>query len=102
MQLERFSVSARLWVFSAIVFAGLVLMGGVSLFDMRAAMLDERHQKVRALVAAAGGMLEGLQQQVQAGHISQETAIQLAKAMLRTSRYEGKEYFFALNKDMTY
>lgn len=102
MQLERFSVSARLWVFSAIVFAGLVLMGGVSLFDMRAAMLDERHQKVRALVAATGGMLEGLQQQVQAGHISQETAIQLAKAMLRTSRYEGKEYFFALNKDMTY
>ena len=102
MKLDQFTVSARLWVFSGIVFVGLILLGGISLMDMRQAMLDERHQKIQSLVAAAGGMLEGLHRQVQAGGISQEEAVRLAKAMLRTSRYEEKEYFFVLNKDMVY
>ncbi|WP_303785263.1 methyl-accepting chemotaxis protein [Azovibrio restrictus] len=102
MKLDQFTVNARLRFFSGIVFVGLILLGGISLTNMRQAMLDERHQKIQSLVAAIGGVLEGLHRQVQAGEIAQEEAIRLAKTMLRTSRYEEKEYFFVLNKDMTY
>ncbi len=102
MQLDKYSVNARLWVFSSFVFIGLILLGAVSLFDMRNAMLEDRYQKTQSLVASTGGMLEGLQKQVQAGSITQEEAQRLAKEMLRTTRYEGKEYFFVLNKQMIY
>ena len=102
MQLDKYSVNARLWVFSSFVFIGLILLGGVSLFDMRTAMLEDRYQKTQSLVASTGGMLEGLQKQVQAGSITQEEAQRLAKEMLRTTRYEGKEYFFVLNKNLVY
>ncbi len=102
MKLDRFTVNARLWIFSSVVFVGLILLGGVSLYHIRSAMLEDRYQKVESIIAATGGMLAGLEKQVQAGTISSEEAQRLAKEMIRTTRYEGKEYLFVLNKDLVY
>ncbi len=102
MGLEQLTVGMRLRVFTGFVLLGLLILSALSLYGLRDNMLEDRHEKTRSLVQALGGMLNGLEQQVQAGSLTREQAQSLARAMLRTSRYEEQEYFFALDRDLRY
>lgn len=90
--MSRLSLNAKLWSVLAVMWIGLLLLGGSTAWESRGAMLDDRKAAIQNIVEAAAGVVGGLAAEADAHTISEQAAKQAALARLQAMRY-GKDGF---------
>jgi methyl-accepting chemotaxis protein len=91
---SNWTIARKLTVFGAFVVV-IALIGTASiLYDKRASMLTAKREQTRNLVEVAHGILAQAHEQERSGELTRERAQQRAMQLLRTLRYDQKEYFW--------
>lgn len=98
-KLSDLRVRSRLLLLSTVAAAGIVIIGGFSLLQLREGLLQERHAKVRSLVEAAYSVAADYEARVRSGEMSVEAAQDHALMAVRAMRYDGSEYFWVHGRD---
>jgi methyl-accepting chemotaxis protein len=94
---NHLSLNAKLWSVLAIMWIGLLLLGGSTAWESREAMLADRKVAIENIVEAATGVVASLAAQVGAHVITEEEAKKEALVRLQSMRY-GK-YGFVMVTD---
>jgi methyl-accepting chemotaxis protein len=92
--LGNMTLKARLYAMLASTLIGLIVLGGYSVLDLRARILEEKKLAIKALVDSAMGVIQQQYDLYKAGKLTEDEAKRLAKDNLRKSRYNGTDYFF--------
>ena len=74
--------------------AGMAVVSALSLFAERETLLEDRKVKTRHLVESAQGVLAHFAERQKKAELNEDEAKAAALAVLKTLRYEGKEYFW--------
>ncbi|VVE66212.1 membrane protein [Pandoraea anapnoica] len=83
----QLSLKAKLWSALALMWLGLLILGGWAAFHERSTMMSERRAAVENVVTSADGILRDYAAQAAAGKITVEEAKQQAMARLKVMRY---------------
>ncbi|AKM30518.2 hypothetical protein AB870_11025 [Pandoraea faecigallinarum] len=81
------SLKAKLWSALALMWLGLLILGGWAAWHERGTMMSERRAAVENVVTSADGIVRDYAAQAAAGKIPVEEARQQAMARLKTMRY---------------
>ncbi len=94
MFLNKQKIGTRLFAIVLSTLVGYVLIGGISLNEMRENLIAERLVKTRNLVEVAHSLVSHFAKMSDAKIVSVEEAQKLAKEALRDFRYDGDQYFW--------
>ena len=89
-------------VLVGVALAGLIVLGVVAMFSLKAAMLADRTDKVRNITEVAGGVIAYFEEQAANGKLSDAQAQKLAQEAFTKARYDGIEYVFVIAPDSTW
>ncbi|WP_228487966.1 methyl-accepting chemotaxis protein [Rhodocyclus gracilis] len=98
MQFAALSVKARLAIMTAVALLGLIAISTYSLFNLRSNLLEDRKEKIQALVTSANGVLSRYQDLAQSGALADDEAKKEAINSLRAMTYGSGDYFFIFNR----
>lgn len=99
MNLQEFTVKARLYFLIGLAVLAMAILQFMSLQDHRDALFQNSNQKVKSLVEAAHTMVSGYADLARSGEMSEADAKTAAKRALENMIYGDGEYFFILNYD---
>ena len=99
MRFQDFRIATRLALVVFIAVAGMVAIGVLSGYDLRATLLEDRKIKTKHLVEAVHGIVVHFAEEAKAGTITEDDAKTKAMAAIEHLRYDEKEYFWI--NDMT-
>ena len=99
MGLANLTIRARLLLLAAIGAIGVVVVFGVSLFEERRLLIEDRKTKTRHVVEVAHGILAHYESLAKSGKMPEPDARKAAAETLRGLRYEGKEYYWVHDLD---
>lgn len=77
----------------------LLVLGAFLLPTLRASFMERKKEELRAAVDTAWATVNFYRAEAKAGHMTEESAQQTARLMLRQMRFNGTDYFFALKLD---
>ncbi|MEO8038680.1 MAG: cache domain-containing protein, partial [Betaproteobacteria bacterium] len=97
--LDHFSIRAKLLALVVVGALGIALALSASLREERQVLLEDREVKTQQVVETAMGVLNYFEAQAKAGKLSREEAQRQAAAVLKGTRYGGKEYFWINDLD---
>lgn len=97
MMIGDCSIKTRFVVVLAVAVLGLAALGLYSLAELRGNMLDDRQDKIHALVEVANGVVARFHDLAKSGALSEDQAKKQALETVRQMRYENGEYFFVLD-----
>ena len=101
MFLNRMRIGAKLWTILGLGLVLLVVASGGTLVFTRSEMLDERMEKVHALVETVATYADALDKQMTGGEINRDQALAKLHDLVHAMRYEGGNYFFVLDFNNT-
>jgi len=90
--MKQLSLKAKLWSALALMWLGLLILGGWAAWHERNTMMSERRTAVQNVVSAADGIVRDYAAQASAGKISVDEAKQQAMARLKAMRYGDSGY----------
>ncbi|MEF3063346.1 membrane protein [Pandoraea apista] len=90
--MKQLSLKAKLWSALALMWLGLLILGGWAAWHERGTMMSERRTAVENVVTSADGIVRDYAAQAAAGKISLDEAKQQAMARLKTMRYGDSGY----------
>lgn len=99
MNLQDFTVKARLYFLIALAVIAMAVLELFSLQSHKNALYEDSREKVKVLVEAAQTMVQGIAQQVRDGELTEAEGKQQAIRSLQAMRYSDGEYFFVLDYD---
>ena len=91
-------ISARLFLVAAVAVFGLLAVGAVGSWSMRASLERNKTDELRRLVEMAVSVAKSADDRVVRGEISREEAQRLASEQIGRLRYDGDNYIFAEDK----
>ena len=92
-------LSSKLLMLVAVALFALVLVVGLSAWQERARMIEDRVNEIRALDETALGVAKHFQQLEAAGKLSHDEAWQRFHDTVSAMRYDGVNYFFVYSMD---
>ncbi|MCP5228343.1 methyl-accepting chemotaxis protein [Accumulibacter sp.] len=92
--LRKLKLTTRLYLLLTGMLLGLLVLGGLSVFELRQQVLQEKRLAIRAVVDSALGVLQQQYELQQTGALTEAEAQRLAKDALRKSRFNGDDYLF--------
>jgi len=95
--LKDISVSRKLALQTGFYVLIIFLLVGVSLFNLRQTMEEDRKGAVRQVVETANSVVEHFHKQANAGVMTQDAAKEQARAALRAIHYGHGDYIFVTN-----
>jgi methyl-accepting chemotaxis protein len=95
---KRLSLKVKFILLLVIVLTGYVSLSLVNVFDSKELMLLEKKIKLKHVTEVAYGILEHYHKLQTEGKLSEQEAKAAALALIKSIRYEGKEYFW-INDD---
>ncbi len=95
------SVKARLAALVSVIFVGIVALSAWNAFEARSALIEAHKDKIKNIVEAATDVIQSLYQRAQKGEFDDATAQTMAKNVIRTMHYSGKEYLFVYDDKAT-
>lgn len=98
----QLSMRTKLMVLVGVALAGLIVLGVVAMYSLKAAMLADRTDKVRNITEVAGGVIAYFEEQAANGKLSDAQAQKLAQEAFTKARYDGIEYVFVIAPDSTW
>ena len=94
-QNNSLTLRARLYILLGSMLLGLILLGGYSVLDLRAHILEEKKLAIQAIVESSMGVIQQQYDLFKEGKITEQEAQRLAKDNLRKSRFNnGGDYLF--------
>ncbi|MDR3397710.1 MAG: methyl-accepting chemotaxis protein [Pandoraea sp.] len=90
--MKQLSLKAKLWSALALMWLGLLILGGWAAWHERGTMMSERRTAVENIVTSADGIVRDYAAQAAAGKITVDEAKQQAMARLKTMRYGDSGY----------
>lgn len=91
------SIKSKIGLILTVGLAGLIAMAGLALSNMRSQMLADREAKVKNLTEVAYTLVAHHEAEAKAGRLTEIQAQKAALAALSQLRYNGSDYFFALD-----
>ncbi|VVE24433.1 methyl-accepting chemotaxis protein [Pandoraea fibrosis] len=88
----QLSLKAKLWSALALMWLGLLILGGWAAWHERGTMMSERRSAVENVVTTADGIVRDYAAQATAGKITVDEAKQQAMARLKSMRYGDSGY----------
>ncbi|MBI3146020.1 MAG: cache domain-containing protein [Pseudogulbenkiania sp.] len=96
------SMRARLLGLLAMLAVLVCVQGGLGLLSERDTLLQDRQDKIRNLVESVAAVVADYEHKAASGVMSEAQAKALAAAAINSIRYDGKEYFFAFDRNLVY
>ncbi|HEY0836202.1 MAG TPA: methyl-accepting chemotaxis protein [Azospirillum sp.] len=94
MGIQNISMRTKFALLSVVTAFAVLAVGGVLLFEMRAAQIDDNRAKVRAITETALGIVKQFEARAAKGEMPADQAKDMARIALRAMRYAGGEYVF--------
>ncbi len=94
---DNLKISLKLQVMVVVAIIGILVVAMVGLWTLRDNVLQDRMSKVRELVLTTRQMIEIDHEQAIKAGLSENDAKERAKNILRHLRFDGTNYFFALD-----
>jgi methyl-accepting chemotaxis protein len=104
MMVRRFRnlpLSLKLESLVAVVLMALILVVGISAWQQRASMLEDRITEIRVLAETGIGLAKQFQHAEEAGKLTHEEAWQRFHDAISALRYDGSNYLFVYQMDGT-
>ena len=95
------SITVRLFGVVAISAIGIVVLALCAANSMKQSMVADSIAKTNSLAEVARSIAQSFDDRAKKGEFDTKTAQEMAKATIRTLRYDGKEYFFAYDYNGT-
>ena len=93
--MAKFGISAKLLMFSAIIFAGYAFLAWLASHKIHQTITSERIEMVHHVDEVAVSMVKTAYARFQSGELTEEAAKKLVKDQLRTVKYGGSgEYYY--------
>ena len=100
--MPKFGISAKLLLFSAIIFAGYAFLAGLASHKIRQTITSERIEMVRHIDEVAESAVKSAYARFQSGELTEEAAKTLVKDQLRRIKYgPNNEYYYIYDYDGT-
>lgn len=100
LNFSKLKLSSRLFLMLIAVLAGLTFIASVSLYQLKASMLEERKEKIKNVTEIAVSVVTHHYNLFKAGQFSESEAKEAAKNALRIARYgAGKDYFYIYDRE---
>lgn len=96
MFFKHLKVATRIRLLAGLMLLGVLVVGLVSLLQLKENMLEDRKEKTKNLVEVGIGILAYHHRLAQEGKISEEEAKRSARESLRGIRYADSDYYFIL------
>ncbi|RQW29046.1 methyl-accepting chemotaxis protein [Rhodobacteraceae bacterium CH30] len=96
------SMRSKLYLLVALAVSGLIVLGMTALYMQRQALLDDRIDKVKGLVESTVSMVGFYEDEARQGRLATEQAQRLALAAISRQRFDGEEYFFVLDRELSW
>src|SRR5277367_614759 len=98
--MPKLGISAKLLLFSAIIFAGYAFLAGLASHKIHQTISSERTDMVRHVDQVAVSMVKSAYARFQSGELTEDAAKTLVKDQLRKVRYgESNEYYYIHDYD---
>jgi methyl-accepting chemotaxis protein len=88
-------ISTKLIILVGLGIFVTIVTSAVSLFQLKATMIEDRKTALRQVVEAATSVAIAFHQQAQSGALTDAAAQEQARDVIRAIRYDGKNYIFA-------
>ena len=99
MNLQEFTVKARLYVLIGLAVIAMAILQFMSLQEQRDVLFEGSNQKVKTLVESVHSMVAGYADLAKSGKMTEAQAQAAAKRSLENMKYADGEYFFVLDYD---
>ncbi|MDM8354896.1 methyl-accepting chemotaxis protein [Pandoraea communis] len=97
----QLSLKAKLWSALALMWLGLLILGGWAAWHERGTVISERRSSLENIVSTADGIVRDYAAQAAAGKIGVDEAKQQAMARLKMMRYGDNGYLVVFNTTPT-
>ncbi|MGY5451642.1 methyl-accepting chemotaxis protein [Agarivorans sp. MS3-6] len=97
---KSFSIRQKLYLLVGLAISVLVVLQLISMQELKRSLLQDRIDKLKAVVEVTADSVEFYRQQALNGELSEEQAKTQALALVRGLRYEGEQYLFIVDNDM--
>ncbi|EON11896.1 MULTISPECIES: methyl-accepting chemotaxis protein [Pandoraea] len=97
----QLSLKAKLWSALALMWLGLLILGGWAAWHERGTVISERRSALENIVSTADGIVRDYAAQAAAGKIGVDEAKQQAMARLKMMRYGDNGYLVVFNTTPT-
>ena len=101
MRLDSLTVGRRLALMLLVALGGLVVLSAAALFEKRDDLRRGYERNVQSQVEVAAGVVQHFHALEQSGALDRAAAQAAAKEALRGLRYQGNEYFFVNDLELT-
>ena len=91
------TIKQKMLVLSLMALSAVLLTGLIQIFSLRSTMLEDRRDLIRSQVETAQSVVKAIAEEAKAAGVPLETAQANAKAVLRTMRFNGNDYFLAID-----
>lgn len=88
------SIRHRLKIIPIVSLLGFLIVAYFALFTLNTTLVEEKENRIIAVVELATGIIKHHQQLAQDGVVTEEQAQKMALALLKELRYQGKEYIW--------
>ncbi|WP_422366108.1 methyl-accepting chemotaxis protein [Pelagibius sp.] len=92
--LRSFRIAHRVLTLIALSAAGLMVVAGMMLMDLRGSLIEQKQNELRQLVESAVAIADANHKRAEAGEISVEEAQRLSLTAIGDIRYNGSDYFW--------
>jgi methyl-accepting chemotaxis protein len=97
--MSKLSLNAKLWTILALMWLGLLLLGGWAAWSTRGVMLQERKAALKSDVEIGASVIKDYAAKVASGELTLADAQQQAKARLLPMRFTPDGYFVVYDAD---
>ncbi|MCG8689967.1 MAG: cache domain-containing protein [Minwuiales bacterium] len=87
-------LAQRIYGLIGLFAAGLIIVAGLVLLDLRGDLLAQKHTQLRFIVESAVGVVEAYHQRAESGELSQQDAQRAALDAISAMRYDGSNYLW--------
>jgi methyl-accepting chemotaxis protein len=97
--MRKLSLNAKLWTILALMWLGLLMLGGWAAWSTRGVMLQERKAALKSDVEIGASVIKDYAAKVASGELTLADAQQQAKARLLSMRFSPDGYFVVYDAD---
>jgi len=99
MNFREWTMRRKLWMTLVLMWVGLVLVAGWSLYSMRTSMFDQRIQSLEYFIGSAHQLVESYVERAQSGELTEAEAKQRALHDLSNLSFGSDGYLFAFDSN---
>ena len=100
LQFGNMQVSKKINIIVILAYIALAMVTAITVFEYRNSLYNDKKDKVKGNVEVAMSIIENYATQEKSGKITRDQAQSIARNEIKSLRYDGKNYFWIMDKDV--